>query len=129
MAWIMDPNPGWNNVDDCIGFPCTAPSNVVITHEKTSYSGAKQPKNRERNMQIVADTPGASEAFENCEFREEWNAWHCDNDYLGQLCFIGDDVDWEDRSPTPIYMTDEESGYSNKINHMMDHMWDGFYTG
>jgi len=80
-------------------------------------------------MQIVADTPGASEAFENCEFREEWNAWHCDNDYLGQLCFIGDDVDWEDRSPTPIYMTDEESGYSNKINHMMDHMWDGFYTG
>lgn len=125
----MDPNPGWNNVDDCIGFPCTAPSNVVIDHQLASYSGYPQPYNRDRNMQIVADTPGASEAFDNCEYKEAWNAWHCDNDYLGQLCFIGDDVDWEDRSPTPIYVNDEDSGFTNKINHMMDHMWDGFYTG
>lgn len=25
MAFLMDPPEAWNNVDDCIGFPCTAP--------------------------------------------------------------------------------------------------------
>jgi hypothetical protein len=30
MAYIMDPKPGWENLSDCIGFPCTAPSNVVF---------------------------------------------------------------------------------------------------
>lgn len=80
-------------------------------------------------MTIIADTPGASEAFDNCEFQEAMNAWECENEYIGQLCWIADDEDWEDRSPTPIFVSDEVSGYTNKINHMMDHMWDGFYTG
>jgi hypothetical protein len=80
-------------------------------------------------MTIIADTPGASEAFDNCEFNEQWNGWECENKYIGQLCWIARDEDWEDRSPTPIFVTDEDSGYTNKINHMMDHMWDGFYTG
>lgn len=53
----------------------------------------------------------------------------CKNDYLGQLVFIGDDKDWEDRNVAPVYVTNEETGYSNKLNCMMDHMWDGFYTG
>jgi hypothetical protein len=22
-----------------------------------------------------------------------------------------------------------QTGFTNKINHQMDHMWDGFYTG
>ena len=30
MAYIYDPPEAWNNPDDCLGFPCTAPSNVVI---------------------------------------------------------------------------------------------------
>jgi len=68
LAWIMDPNPGWNNVDDCIGFPCTAPSNVVIDLQDTKYSGSPTPTNRNRHMTLIADTPGASESFDNCEF-------------------------------------------------------------
>jgi len=39
------------------------------------------------------------------------------------------DIDQEDRSVTPIYIVNEETGYSNKLQHMMDHMWDGFYAG
>jgi len=42
---------------------------------------------------------------------------------------IGDDVDWEDRNVAPVYVYNEATGYSNKLNHQMDHMWDGFYTG
>lgn len=39
MAYIYDPKPDWNNPDDCIGFPCTAPANVVITHTGVRYGG------------------------------------------------------------------------------------------
>lgn len=43
--------------------------------------------------------------------------------------FIGDDDDWEDRNVAPVWLTNEETGYTNKLNHQMDHVWDGFYTG
>ena len=42
---------------------------------------------------------------------------------------ISDDVDSEDRTVSPIYLVNEVTGYSNKLQHQMDHMWDGFYTG
>jgi hypothetical protein len=57
------------------------------------------------------------------------NTWVCVNDYIGQLVFIGDDDDWEDRTVSPVFVNNEATGFSNKINSMMDHMWDGFYTG
>ena len=44
MAYIYDPPEGWNNPDDCIAFPCTAPSNVVIQLERVQYSGLVTPK-------------------------------------------------------------------------------------
>lgn len=129
LANFMDPPEKWNNLDDCIGFPCTAPSNVVMDFRSTDYTGATTPRKRDRDFQIVSDTPGTSDAFKNCEFKEPWNAWKCDNDKLGVLVFIGDDEDWEDRNVAPVYVTNEESGYVNKLQHQMDHMWDGFYTG
>jgi len=48
---------------------------------------------------------------------------------MGHLSFIGDDFDWEDRMVTPVYVTNEATGFTNKLNNMMDHTWDGFYTG
>lgn len=39
------------------------------------------------------------------------------------------DSDWEDRSVQPVYITKNSTSYENKINSMMDHVWDGFYTG
>ncbi len=43
MAYIYDPPEEWNNPTDCIAFPCTAPSNIVISFEDTSFSGATRP--------------------------------------------------------------------------------------
>ena len=34
-----------------------------------------------------------------------------------------------DRSVQPVIITNDATGYSNKLNSMMDHVWDGFYTG
>lgn len=48
---------------------------------------------------------------------------------MGHLSFIGDDYDWEDRTAAPVYVTNEATGFTNKLNSMMDHTWDGFYTG
>lgn len=39
------------------------------------------------------------------------------------------DADTKDRSIQPIEITSEATGYYNKLNSMMDHVWDGFYTG
>lgn len=30
---------------------------------------------------------------------------------------------------SPIYLSNDEHEYKNPLNTMMDHMWDGFYTG
>lgn len=54
--------------------------------------------------------------MDNCEFKESWNAWLCNNKNLGVLNFIGDDGDQEDRSVGPVFITNEESGYTNKLN-------------
>lgn len=39
MSLLEDPPAGWANPDDCIGFPCTAPSNVVMLFENTKFDG------------------------------------------------------------------------------------------
>jgi hypothetical protein len=39
MAFLMDPRPEWENDDDCIAFPCTAPSNIVMRFLNTVFSG------------------------------------------------------------------------------------------
>jgi len=83
MAWIADPPEKWNDITDCIGFPCTAPSNFFFDFKSVTYSGKVQLPTRQRNYQVIADTPGVSETFDNCELVEKNNAWHCDNDYLG----------------------------------------------
>jgi hypothetical protein len=117
MAYLWDPPEKWNNLDDCIAFPCTAPWNVLFLFEGTTYSGLNRPRNLETNFQIIPDTPGASETMDTCEFKETWNAWTCKNDKIGQLVFIGDDPDWEDRNVAPVWVTNEATGYSNKLNH------------
>lgn len=34
-----------------------------------------------------------------------------------------------DRTISPIYITNDENKFNNTLNSMMDHVWDGFYTG
>jgi len=57
------------------------------------------------------------------------NAYMCQDKKLGVLLFESQDKDWKDRSMQPIYVTQEGSTYQNKLNSMMDHVWDGFYSG
>jgi len=43
--------------------------------------------------------------------------------------FESGDKDTEDRNIAPVYVSMYGTTINNKINSMMDHMWDGFYAG
>lgn len=50
MAFIMDPPSKWENLSDCIGFPCTAPSNVVMLFRNSKFEGTTRPDTRDRDF-------------------------------------------------------------------------------
>ena len=39
VNYIYDPPEEWAKIDDCGEWPCTAPQNVVVQFEGTTYSG------------------------------------------------------------------------------------------
>lgn len=45
------------------------------------------------------------------------------------MLFESNDYDKMDRSMQPIYVKRQGTEMENKLNAMMDHVWDGFYTG
>ena len=57
------------------------------------------------------------------------NAYVCHSDSLGVLLFESGDKDTEDRSMQPVYISLNGTKMANKLNSMMDHVWDGFYSG
>jgi hypothetical protein len=56
------------------------------------------------------------------------NAYICEEDALGILLFESEDDDKMDRSMQPIYVSKQGTEMANKLNSMMDHNWDGFYS-
>lgn len=78
---------------------------------------------------MISDTESLSSKLPSCVFEDPWNAWWCTNEYLGVLLATAKDKDQEDRNVAPMYVTNPGTGYYNKINSYMDHVWDGFYTG
>jgi hypothetical protein len=78
---------------------------------------------------VIANNPGISPLLENCKLEIEMNAYVCHKDHLSVLMFESEDADNEDRNMAPIYLSLEGTKMANKLNSMMDHMWDGFYTG
>ena len=58
-----------------------------------------------------------------------WNGYYCENRNIGLLLFESLDSDTYDRSVQPINILNEQTGFNNTLNSMMDHVWDGFYTG
>ena len=50
MSYLMDPPSGWHNPDDCIGFPCTAPSNVVLAFDNAVFDGSIKPSFTDRKF-------------------------------------------------------------------------------
>ena len=57
------------------------------------------------------------------------NAYICKSGTLGVLMFESEDPDTEDRSMQPVYISLNGTTMANKLNSMMDHVWDGFYSG
>lgn len=86
------------------------------------------------DFQLVSDFQTAVSSYPNCQINTIWNAWFCADPYqvdvpqVGTLVFESLDEDTEDRSVQPVVITNAD-GYKNVINSMMDHTWDGFYTG
>lgn len=74
FIYLQSPPSGWAKIDDCGEFPCTAPYNLVIDFEKTSYSG-KEIAFAYRKFEIIPDTPNVSSTMSKCNKRTNWNAW------------------------------------------------------
>ena len=53
----------------------------------------------------------------------------CRDRSIAMLVFESLDDDKFDRSIQPVNLINEELGFNNTLNSMMDHVWDGFYTG
>jgi len=146
ILFIYDPPAEWANVTDCGEFPCTAPFNTVfnfiaatfaVTDGSTALPSFWTEGSTEKyKFQVVADAPNVPEHYttSTCEKVENWNAWFCppvnqtSKTKIGMLQFESLDGDTEDRSVQPVIISTED-GFENKLNSMMDHEWDGFYTG
>lgn len=141
---LYNPPKGWATIDDCGEWPCTAPENVVLKFSNTQFTGLQTPSSVQQDFQIVSNTnknkinsddptrPSAPSTYGTCVEKTTWNAWHCQNDKIGVLLFESLDGDTWDRSVQPIIITndnDARNDYVNVVNSMMDHVWDGFYTG
>lgn len=129
VVFIEDPKASWANPTDCGEWPCTAPNNVILKFSGTQYTGVTRPVKTDSNFVIASDVPSATNAYSNCDTISAWNAAHCLNSRLGVLLFESLDADTSDRTIQPITISSEETGYKNTVNSMMDHIWDGFYTG
>ena len=68
-------------------------------------------------------------AWSKCKLKSTWQGYKCRDRSIGLLVFESLDDDQMDRSIQPIHIINEETGFNNTLNSMMDHVWDGFYTG
>lgn len=92
------------------------------------FRGTK-PKFAKKDFQIIADNSEFAPFIPECERHEAANAYICDSDRLAVLLFESLDPDRFDRAMQPIYVSKQGTEMANNLNAMMDHTWDGFYTG
>jgi len=128
MTYIYDPPKKWANLADCGDFPCTGPNQILVSFEGSDFSGSK-PRWATKDFQLVANNTGISPILEGCKGDQWMNAYVCEADKLGILLFESQDEDKEDRSLQPIYVQKVGFEERNKLNSMMDNVWDGFYAG
>jgi hypothetical protein len=131
MATCMDPHPAWGNVKDCgMGFPCTAPNNVLYSFQGTIWAGT-QPSGLagKSNFQIIHNNTGFAPYISGCTAQPAWNGYLCEVPTLSILQFESQDADRMDRAVQPVNLTKQGTYMLNVLNAQMDHVWDGFYTG
>ena len=128
MGYLEKPNPAWANIKDCGNFPCTAPNNVFFVFTDTTYSGTT-PSVTVADFTMVPDDETVGGTYENCSHIVDAQAYICQTNNIGLLMFENLDDDAWDRAVQPVHLIHEPSGFDNKVNAMMDHIWDTFYTG
>ena len=128
MIFIYDPPEKWANLDDCGNFPCTAPMNTLASFQGSVFYGSKARWATD-DFQIIANNTGISPFIEGCKGYEWMNVYVCEAEKLGILLFESQDEDKLDRSMQPLYVQKDGTDQNNVVNAMMDHVWDGFYSG
>lgn len=129
IIYIYNPPNGWATIDNCGEWPCTAPNNIVL-----NFDGSQnfQIVSNTNNNRMNTDKVSAPATYGTCVEKDAWNAWRCEQENIGVLLFESMDGDTWDRSVQPITFTNDNGAgndYINTVNSMMDHVWDGFYTG
>lgn len=128
MIFMYDPPEKWAILDDCGDFTCTAPKNVLASFQGTKFDGVG-PRWATADFQLISNNSGISPYIEGCTGDKWMNVYVCEAEKLGILLFESQDEDKLDRSMQPIFVQREGTEQNNVINAMMDHVWDGFYSG
>jgi hypothetical protein len=101
---------------------------VLLLFEKTTFAGSVQPDRINPNFQLIPNNPSNAQNVSSCQLVRPWNAYYCQNDFLGILLFESLDSDRRDRTVSPITVISDRYNSSTVLNTFMDHIWDGFYT-
>ena len=105
---------------DCGPFECTGFYNGAFLVTRARFTGSTYPTGLPSTFMVVSDNKleGAvsTQVFPGCRFIEAWNANLCIEEKIGQLVFESMDPDKKTRLTQPVYVTNEELGYSNKLN-------------
>ena len=128
FVFLEKPAEKWANVKDCGNFPCTAPNNLIYSFASTTWSGS-MPSFAYRDFTLVPDDETVGGTYPGCSHLVKGQAYACRTNNIGMLMFENLDEDAWDRAIQPIFIVNEETGFNNTINAMMDHIWDTFYTG
>ena len=104
LAWIEKPNPKWAasdplvTADNCGNWTCTAPENVVLKFEDTTYTAGGLEAD-DASFQLVSGNEPAASSFNGCVAKPEWRAFRCasTSSKLGVLLFESLDADNEER--------------------------------
>ena len=115
--FFANPDDAWIGLDDCGGWYCTGPKNIIVQDLDGSLFG-----------QIASIIPLNKGVYNSrCSVSLAENAYICAEVGWGVLTFESLDADALTRILSPINVTNAD-GYRNDINNYMDHLWDGFYT-
>jgi hypothetical protein len=129
VAYLTDPPEAWGNVKDCgLGFPCTAPKNVLFSFQNSIWQGTS-PSSTPSNFQVIHNNTGFAPYIDSCVPQASWNGYLCQRPSLSILKFENRDADWMDRAIQPINITLGGTYMLNVLNAQMDHVLDGFYSG
>jgi hypothetical protein len=131
LAFMYSPPEAWANPDDCGNWPCSGPNNTYWSFSGVTYTGSITPTIAKgaSAFQILPLNSQAVSTYPNCKSVLLWNAYFCQDSDVGILLFESMDSDNMMRTITPITISNNKITSISTVNTMMDHVWDGFYTG